>query len=83
MRKQRSSHIINISSGAGLCGGEGWGLYCSTKFTVEDITETLARELKPLGIHVTAIEPGFLIPVSTNKNLIVSVLIIDAFIPYP
>lgn len=59
MRKQRSGHIINISSGGGLCGGEGWGLYCSTKFAVEGITESLASELAPLGIHVTAIEPGY------------------------
>lgn len=59
MRKQRSGHVINISSGAGLCGGEGWGLYCSTKFAVEGITESLAPEIAPFGIHVTAIEPGF------------------------
>ena len=59
MRKQRSGQIINISSGAGLCGSEGWGLYCSTKFAVEGITESLARELAPLGIQATAIEPGF------------------------
>lgn len=59
MRKQRSGHVINISSGAGLCGAKGWGLYCSTKFAVEGITESLAPELAPLGIHATAIEPGF------------------------
>jgi NAD(P)-dependent dehydrogenase (short-subunit alcohol dehydrogenase family) len=59
MRKQCSGHVINISSGAGLCGGEGWGLYCSTKFAVEGITESLALELAPLGIYATAIEPGY------------------------
>ncbi|MFJ5622798.1 oxidoreductase [Peribacillus loiseleuriae] len=59
MRKQRSGHIINISSGGGLVGGEGWSVYCSTKFAVEGLTESLAMELAPLGIHVTAIEPGY------------------------
>ncbi|SFM35502.1 NADP-dependent 3-hydroxy acid dehydrogenase YdfG [Paenibacillus sp. 1_12] len=59
MRKQRSGHVINMSSGGGLSGTEGWGLYGSTKFAVEGITETLALELAPLGVHATAIEPGF------------------------
>ena len=36
----------------------GWGYYNSTKFAVEGLTEALAGECEPLGIHVTAIEPG-------------------------
>jgi len=36
-----------------------WGLYCSTKFAVEGLTESLAIELGPLGIYATAVEPGF------------------------
>ncbi len=59
MRQQRSGHIINLSSVGGLAGFPGWGLYCSTKFAVEGITESMASELAPLGIHATAIEPGF------------------------
>lgn len=59
MRKQRSGHIINISSVGGLRGSEGWGLYASTKFAIEGITETLAIELAPLGIYATAVEPGY------------------------
>ncbi|MGF7032521.1 NAD(P)-dependent dehydrogenase (short-subunit alcohol dehydrogenase family) [Paenibacillus mucilaginosus] len=59
MRKQRSGHVINLSSVGGLTGLAGWGLYCSTKFAVEGITEAMARELAPLGIHTTAVEPGF------------------------
>lgn len=59
MRKQRSGHVINMSSGGGLSGTVGWGLYGSTKFAVEGITETLALELAPFGVHATAIEPGF------------------------
>jgi NAD(P)-dependent dehydrogenase (short-subunit alcohol dehydrogenase family) len=59
MRRQRSGHVINISSIGGYAGHEGWGVYCSTKFAVEGLTEALAAELKPLGIHATVVEPGF------------------------
>ncbi|MCZ8517925.1 MULTISPECIES: oxidoreductase [Paenibacillus] len=59
MRKQRSGHVINISSVGGLTGIAGWGLYGSTKFAVEGLTEAMASELSPLGIHATAVEPGF------------------------
>jgi len=58
-RKQRSGHVINISSVGGLTGSAGWGLYNSTKFAVEGLTEALAKELSPLGIYVTAVEPGY------------------------
>jgi NAD(P)-dependent dehydrogenase (short-subunit alcohol dehydrogenase family) len=59
MRRQRSGHVINFSSVGGLVGSAGWGLYCSTKFAVEGITEAMAIELAPLGIHATAVEPGY------------------------
>lgn len=59
MRKQRSGHVINLSSVGGLKGYVGWGLYGSTKFAVEGITESMAIELAPLGIKATTVEPGF------------------------
>jgi NAD(P)-dependent dehydrogenase (short-subunit alcohol dehydrogenase family) len=59
MRRQRSGHVINFSAVAGLRGYLGWGLYGSTKFAVEGITETMAQELAPLGIHASVVEPGF------------------------
>jgi len=59
MRQQRSGHVINISSIGGYMAYQGWGVYGSTKFAVEGITEALAQELKPLGIHATVVEPGF------------------------
>ena len=59
MRRQRSGHVINFSAVVGLRGCFGWGLYGSTKFAVEGITETMAHELDPLGIHASAVEPGF------------------------
>jgi NAD(P)-dependent dehydrogenase (short-subunit alcohol dehydrogenase family) len=58
MRQQGSGHVINISSLFGFGSIPGWGVYGSTKFAIEGITEALAIEVKPLGIHVTAVEPG-------------------------
>ncbi|PYU28925.1 MAG: short-chain dehydrogenase/reductase [Acidobacteria bacterium] len=58
LRKQRSGHIVNLSSIGGLAGLPGWGLYNSTKFAVEGLSEALAAELAPLGIGVTIVEPG-------------------------
>ena len=59
MRRQRSGHVINISSLGGYQAYMGWGVYGSTKFAVEGITEALHQELAPLGIHATVVEPGF------------------------
>lgn len=59
MRAQGSGHVINISSVGGYKSYAGWGIYCSTKFAVEALTESLAMELAPLGIHATVVEPGF------------------------
>jgi NAD(P)-dependent dehydrogenase (short-subunit alcohol dehydrogenase family) len=59
MRKQRSGHVINISALYGFAVElPGYGIYGGTKFAIEGITEGLAIELKPLGIHVTVVEPG-------------------------
>ena len=59
MRESRSGHVINISSIGGYRGAAGFGVYSSTKFAVEGITEALRDELKPLGIHATVVEPGY------------------------
>jgi NAD(P)-dependent dehydrogenase (short-subunit alcohol dehydrogenase family) len=59
MRRQRGGHVLNISSIGGYAASAGWGVYCSTRFAVEGLTEALALELEPLGIHATVIEPGF------------------------
>jgi NAD(P)-dependent dehydrogenase (short-subunit alcohol dehydrogenase family) len=59
MRKQGSGHIINMSSLGGYQASPGFGIYGSTKFAVEGITEALYAELRPLGIHATVVEPGF------------------------
>jgi NAD(P)-dependent dehydrogenase (short-subunit alcohol dehydrogenase family) len=57
-RKQRSGHILNLSSVAGLIGGAGWGYYNASKFAVEGFSEALAAEMAPLGVRVTIVEPG-------------------------
>jgi NAD(P)-dependent dehydrogenase (short-subunit alcohol dehydrogenase family) len=59
LRRQRAGHVINLSSVGGYAAYHGWGVYGSTKFAVEGISEALALELKPLGVHVTVVEPGF------------------------
>jgi NAD(P)-dependent dehydrogenase (short-subunit alcohol dehydrogenase family) len=57
-RRRRSGHIFNLSSIGGLIGSAGWGFYNMTKFAVEGFSESLAEEMKPLGVRVTVVEPG-------------------------
>lgn len=58
MRKQQSGNIITVSSIAGLVAMNAAGPYCAAKFAIEGWTEALAIEARPLGIHVTLVEPG-------------------------
>jgi NAD(P)-dependent dehydrogenase (short-subunit alcohol dehydrogenase family) len=59
MRKQRSGHIITISSTAGLIGFEFGTAYAASKFGVEGWMESLAAEIAPFGINTTIVNPGF------------------------
>src|SRR5881409_3287624 len=59
MRKQRSGHIISISSGAGLVGFEFGSAYAASKFGLEGWMESLQPEVEPFGIHTTIVNPGF------------------------
>jgi NAD(P)-dependent dehydrogenase (short-subunit alcohol dehydrogenase family) len=59
MRKQRSGHILSISSGAGLMGFEFNSAYCAAKFGLEGWTEALQPEVAPFGINTTIVNPGF------------------------
>jgi NAD(P)-dependent dehydrogenase (short-subunit alcohol dehydrogenase family) len=58
MRKQRSGRILNVSSIAGISSFMGTGVYCSSKFALEAVSESLHHELSPLGIRTILIEPG-------------------------
>jgi NAD(P)-dependent dehydrogenase (short-subunit alcohol dehydrogenase family) len=59
LRAQGRGHILNFSSIGGFTGTPGYGLYNASKFAVEGLSEALAQELKPFGVHVTIIEPGY------------------------
>src|ERR1700679_3787398 len=58
MRQRRRGHIINITSMAGYITMPGISYYCGSKFALEGISETVGKEVKPLGIAVTAVAPG-------------------------
>ncbi len=58
MRERRHGHIINIASVGGLVGNPGSAFYAATKFGVVGLSEALSREVAPLGIRVTVVEPG-------------------------
>lgn len=58
LRKQRSGHILQISSMSGLRANSGTGLYNASKFALEGMSEALALELQPLNIRLTLVEPG-------------------------
>lgn len=81
MRKQQSGHIFNISSIGGFSGNfPGFGIYCATKFAVAGFTESLAAEVKSLGIKATVIEPGyFRTEFLTSGSLAVPANPIDAY----
>jgi NAD(P)-dependent dehydrogenase (short-subunit alcohol dehydrogenase family) len=58
MRRQRSGHILQISSIGGRVGNAGLTIYQAAKFGLSGFSEALRQEVKPLGIKVTAVEPG-------------------------
>jgi NAD(P)-dependent dehydrogenase (short-subunit alcohol dehydrogenase family) len=59
MRKQRSGHLISISSTAGFTGFEFCSAYAASKFGLEGWTESLQHEVTPFGITTTIVNPGF------------------------
>jgi NAD(P)-dependent dehydrogenase (short-subunit alcohol dehydrogenase family) len=60
LREKQSGHIFNISSIGGFSGGfPAFGIYCATKFAVHGFTESLFHEVKPFGIKVSLVMPGY------------------------
>ncbi len=58
MRARKRGHIVNITSVAGFIGFESSGYYAASKHAVEGLSDALAKEVAPLGIKVTCVEPG-------------------------
>jgi NAD(P)-dependent dehydrogenase (short-subunit alcohol dehydrogenase family) len=58
LRAQQSGHIVNISAAAVIANYAGFSIYGATKWALEGPSESLAAELKPLGIKVTIVQPG-------------------------
>jgi len=59
MRRQRSGHVVTISSLAGLAGAAYTSAYAASKFAIDGWMESLAPEIEPFGIHATVVNPGF------------------------
>jgi NAD(P)-dependent dehydrogenase (short-subunit alcohol dehydrogenase family) len=71
MREKGAGKIVNISSIGGLVALPFQGIYCSTKFALEGLTEALSMELKPFGIYVSLIEPGdYNTKVAANRTVV-------------
>lgn len=58
MRSRRRGHVVNIDSMGGVVTFAGNGAYHGAKFALLGITDTLAKEVGPLGIRVTSVLPG-------------------------
>ena len=67
MRKNKSGHIINVSSAAGFLAVPTMGLYAASKHALEAASEALFHELAPWNIKITLIEPGFISSDSYKK----------------
>ena len=81
MRKQRSGHIINIASIAGLVGYPAVGYYNATKFAVDGFSESLSKEVAPLGIKVTIISPSGFRTDWAGRSANTSKIVIDDYAP--
>ncbi len=69
MRKQRTGHIISISSSAGLAAGfEFVSAYAASKFGLEGWMESLHAEVEPFGITTTVVNPGFRTELLTEQS---------------
>ena len=58
MRERQSGSIVQISSMGGQVSMPGFGAYCAAKFALEGLSDALAAEVAPHGIHVLIVEPG-------------------------
>lgn len=81
LRKQKSGHIINIASIGGLVSFPGVGFYNATKFAVDGLSESLAKEVAHLGIKVTVICPSGFRTDWAGRSANNSKIVIDDYAP--
>ena len=81
MRARGSGHIFNLSSIGGLIGNPGSAFYCATKFAVEGLSQGLAKEVAPLGLRVTLIEPGPFRTDFQGRSIKVPDQVLEAYAP--
>lgn len=80
LRKNKSGHIINTSSMMGYMSYPANGSYSASKFAVIGLSEALAQEVAPFGIHVTILAPGtFRTSFMSDTTLVVAKNKIDAY----
>lgn len=81
MRAHQSGHILQISSQAGIASTPGLGIYNASKYALEGFSEALSREVAPLGIRVTLVEPGPFRTEWAGASMKFSSHRIDAYVP--
>ncbi|MVN91643.1 SDR family NAD(P)-dependent oxidoreductase [Mucilaginibacter aquatilis] len=80
LREQKSGHIINLSSIAGIAPGMGWAVYAAAKFSVIGLSEVLWQDVKDFGINVTVVAPGaFRTSFLTPESLVLAKNPIDEY----
>ena len=79
MRQRRGGHIVNVSSVGGLMAFPATGYYHATKWAVEGFSESLAKEVGPLGVKVIIVEPGRFRTDWAGRSVIESKTIIEDY----
>lgn len=79
MRREKSGHIVQISSHGGIKAFAGFGIYNASKFALEGFSEALQQEAEPLGIKVSLIEPGPFRTKFASKGLMEATTVIDDY----
>ena len=77
MRRQKHGQIVNVTSLSGITPIPFMGIYSASKFALEGYTEALRHEVKPFGIRVSQIEPGFLKTGITDRRQVAAEQIME------